>query len=417
MINYNLNNWINKKKKNLKIISNKISLSKCHNWIIKEDIIYHKTKKFFKIIGIKVYNNFSKKNWDQPIIVQNEIGILGLIYNEQKKKYLLQAKVEPGNINKIQLSPTVQATKSNYSRVHKGKQIPYLKYFFNKKNIYKSNQTEQGGRYLNKLNSNILFKSQEKIKVLPNFRWFKKSDIKKLIKTKNMIHMDTMSVLSSFMVKNKKDNPLNNNFFFQKWYNYHLSKYNIKIKICSLKKLSLWNFDKKKITNKNKNFFSVIGLNVKSNTREVKSWSQPIIEPIDMAFSGFLIKKFNNTDHYLCRYSLKPGLKQGGISATINSSSLKNLKSLKKKSFQKKIFEIFNKKNKEFKTIHKSIQSDEGGRFFHSQCLYEGCLLSENFEIQIPKDYIWLSYNQVINLIKMRKLDIEARLLFSYINF
>lgn len=92
MINNNLDNWINKKKINLKIISNKILLSICHNWIIKEDIIYNKTKKLFKIIGIKVYNNFFKKKWDQRIIVQNEIGILGLIYNEQKKKYLLQAK-------------------------------------------------------------------------------------------------------------------------------------------------------------------------------------------------------------------------------------------------------------------------------------------------------------------------------------
>ena len=32
----------------------------------------------------------------------------------------MRANVEPGNINKLQISPSVQATKSNY-RVHGGK--------------------------------------------------------------------------------------------------------------------------------------------------------------------------------------------------------------------------------------------------------------------------------------------------------
>ena len=50
--------------------------------------------------------------------MQNEIGILGIIKNIKTNKYLLQAKVEPGKINKIQISPTVQATRSNYSRIN-----------------------------------------------------------------------------------------------------------------------------------------------------------------------------------------------------------------------------------------------------------------------------------------------------------
>ena len=63
------------------------------------------------------------KNWDQPIIIQNEKGILGILKDSVKNKYLLQAKVEPGNKNRLQLSPTVQATKSNYQRVHGGKKF------------------------------------------------------------------------------------------------------------------------------------------------------------------------------------------------------------------------------------------------------------------------------------------------------
>ena len=130
MINKNIFNWLNNQKKKQFLTTKKIDLSKLNKWIYSKREIYHKSKKFFRIAGIRIQSNFyNKKNWDQPIIVQNEIGILGIIKNKKTNKYLLQAKVEPGNINKIQISPTVQATRSNYSRIHGGKNIPFLEYF------------------------------------------------------------------------------------------------------------------------------------------------------------------------------------------------------------------------------------------------------------------------------------------------
>ena len=149
MINTKLLKWINFQKKTQFFNVKKKDLINLKEWNFNKNEIYHKSKKFFKIIGIRIKSNFYKKNWDQPIILQNEIGILGIIKNIKTKKYLLQAKAEPGNINKVQISPTVQATKSNYSRIHGGKSIPYLKYFI-KKNKYFSLQTEQAFRYFNK---------------------------------------------------------------------------------------------------------------------------------------------------------------------------------------------------------------------------------------------------------------------------
>ena len=119
MINSKLLKWINFQKKNQLLNVKKKYLANLEEWNINKKEIYHKSKKFFKIIGIRIKSNFYKKNWDQPIILQNEIGILGIIKNIKTKKYLLQAKAEPGNINKVQISPTVQATKSNYFRIFK----------------------------------------------------------------------------------------------------------------------------------------------------------------------------------------------------------------------------------------------------------------------------------------------------------
>ena len=60
--------------------------------------------------------------------------------------------------------------------------------------------------------------------------------------------------------------------------------------------------------------------------------------------------------------------------------------------------------------------SDEGGRFFHCQIRYLGLILKENSKINLPSNYIWISHNQMVNLIKNKKIDIEARLLFGSLN-
>ena len=184
MISQKIIKWLNYQKQKHHLSVKIINLKDIDKWIFNDSIIYHKSKKFFRIVGIKVYSNLYKKNWDQPIIIQKEVGILGIIKSKKTNRYLLQAKVEPGNINKLQLAPTVQATKSNYSRVHGGLKVPYTEYFLKIRNINKYNQSEQGFRYYRKFNSNILISTTKNLKKTPNHYWFKKSEIMSLLKKK-----------------------------------------------------------------------------------------------------------------------------------------------------------------------------------------------------------------------------------------
>ena len=416
MINKNILNWLNYQRKQQFLDIEKINLSKLNEWIYNKREIYHKSKKFFKIAGLRIKSNFyNKKNWDQPIIIQNEIGILGIIKNIKTNKYLLQAKVEPGNINKIQISPTVQATRSNYSGVHGGKTIPFLKYF-KRKNKNFSLQTEQAFRYYNKKNSNIITHVSKKILLNEKFRWFSKIEIFNLLNEKNLINMDTLSVFSSFIKKKKIDFPLNNQKTLKKWKNSLFKKYYLKNKIISLGSIKNWNLTKKKISHQTNNYFSVIGIKVKTNKREITSWSQPIILGSKMAFAGYLIKKFKNTKHYLCRYILKPGSKVGTFTCSVNTSRFIGYRKSKDlTNFQKILISKYfiNSKN----VLYDNILSDEGGRFYHSQIKYMACELDKYQDIKLPERYIWLSQNQMIDLIYKQRIDIEARLLFGIINF
>ena len=113
------------KEQNEAVVSNisQIPLSEMSKWDYRDDHICHESGKFFSIDGIRVNTNYRNTHeWDQPIINQPEIGFLGFIVKKFNgvMHFLLQAKIEPGNLNVVQLSPTLQATRSNYIRVHGG---------------------------------------------------------------------------------------------------------------------------------------------------------------------------------------------------------------------------------------------------------------------------------------------------------
>ena len=134
----NVLSWM--KKKNSEVFSDisQVPIMDLKDWDFSNDRISHKSGKFFSIDGIRVKTNYGLvKDWEQPIINQPEIGFLGFIVKKINGvlHFLLQAKIEPGNLNIVQLSPTLQATRSNYMRVHQGSSPKYLEYFTGEKKV------------------------------------------------------------------------------------------------------------------------------------------------------------------------------------------------------------------------------------------------------------------------------------------
>ena len=61
MINKSISNWLNNQKKKQLLTVEKINLSKLSKWIYGKKEIYHISKKFFKIAGIRIQSNFYNK--------------------------------------------------------------------------------------------------------------------------------------------------------------------------------------------------------------------------------------------------------------------------------------------------------------------------------------------------------------------
>ena len=47
---------------------------------------------------------------------------------------------------------------------------------------------------------------------------------------------------------------------------------------------------KQKKNHKSKKIYSIIGLKIKTNAREVSEWEQPIIKEMSLGLSGFIVK-------------------------------------------------------------------------------------------------------------------------------
>lgn len=444
--------WVKKRNEDVNVNIKRIGFDEMDNWSLDKirGAVVHSSNKFFSIQGIEVNTNYGQlKSWDQPIINQPEIGYLGFVTKIFRGilYFLVQTKIEPGNVNYVQLSPTIQATKSNYTQVHGGKTPNYLEYFVNAKNdeiLLDQLQSEQGARFLKKRNRNIIIKTDKEIKILKDFKWLTLGQIKLLMKKDNIINMDTRTVISgiSFGDYSKRTlsfhNVMNSNadtienkiltsalvndqslFSFNQiiyWLTAQKVKYELSVGNKSLMDLQDWNITNSSISHKDNRFFKVIGVNVEIGNREVTSWHQPLVKPCDDGICAFIIKEIEGTVHFLVQAKLEAGnFDIVEIAPTVQCSSVYSENEDRQNNipFLKEVL-IANKKQ----VIFDTLQSEEGGRFYREQNRNIIVKMNDDFSVEVPENYTWLTLNQLKKFIVFNNfVNIQARSLVAALSY
>lgn len=379
--------------------------------------IVHQSGRFFSVAGLTASTNYDNCEWEQPILIQPEIGILGIVTKiiEGHRWYLMQAKMEPGNINDIQLSPTVQATKSNYTRVHGGAAPNYLTYFLGEDKTHTlSDRTwaEQGGRFYAKKNRNTVVETQKNIDASGHYRWMTIEDIRALIRVDNIVNMDTRSVLSTMINEYRAiDNPVNKLSNIFKWCEMFELNNKMISKIVPLRSLHSWHKDEYVIKQNTANhFFQINAVNVNTGSREVQTWDQPMIKDTHTGLIGFLVCYINDTLHFLVQSRIEVGSTTAiDFGPTVQCSAYENRyeSSCKSPNF----IHYFIDNNRV--VLYEANQSDEGGRFFQVQNRHAVVLLEHQLELDLHGNFIWMSYNQIVYFLQNSKFNVEARSLLA----
>lgn len=201
-------NWLEEKRASYRVNSGEIGINQLKKWHVDpaSGNVVHESGRFYSIVGVYVDGAIDREvtAWTQPMIKQDECGILGILSKKIKgiRHYLLQAKFEPGNHRVLQISPTLQATESNLSQVHKGKKPLLAEYFEDHskvQTIVSVVSVEDGGRFYFKINKNVVIEvdENEEINVPDNFIWVNAYQLKKLMKTDLVANSFTREILGS----------------------------------------------------------------------------------------------------------------------------------------------------------------------------------------------------------------------------
>tara|TARA_B110000977_G_scaffold21051_1_gene25146 strand:+ start:8366 stop:9745 length:1380 start_codon:yes stop_codon:yes gene_type:complete len=434
-------NWINVRREETEVKVDRVTLSSMSHWQLNSasNAISHTTGRFFSIKGLRVSGIGPNLNsWDQPIIDQQEIGVLGCIVKEIKGilHFLVQAKIEPGNINVVQLSPTLQATRSNYTLQHKGRAPKYLEYFNGAKPVtvlLDQLQTEQGSRFFRKRNRNIVVQTNEDIEVDSEFIWLTLGQIKKLALIDNVINMDLRTVLSLIPLQHHYSQTPTNHLLSElvgaisstedSLFSYNeIMSWVVNLRaisdrttsIYSINELQDWSINEDGVFHSQRRHFDIIWAHITISNREVSSWDQPIVRPRDHGLIGFFVKKVQDQWYFLVQAKMECG----SFEPVELTSSLCFVPSSYSNPEREIPFYSYFLQASQEDFILDTMQSEEGGRFFHEQNRNFILNIDHKFSYSATEfpEYKWMTYSQLLKFMAHSNyVSIQARSLLSLI--
>lgn len=413
--------WIERRNREVVVQIEEVPFAQLKGWGFdaRTGNLCHQSGKFFSIVGVDVYTNTGTTGrWTQPIINQPEVGYLGIICKEFDGVlyFLMQAKIEPGNVNCVQLSPTLQATRSNYMQVHGGKKPAYLDYFLNAKSdqiVLDQLQSEQGARFLRKRNRNIIIKVDGQIEAGEDFRWLTLGQIKRLMRCDNTVNMDARTVLSALRVESLSlasgvltvDDILHRLSALK-------SKYELITEKIALKDVRDWQVTETEIVRSDRLFFRILGVNVTIANREVASWSQPLVQPMQDGLCVLFRQKKNGVMHYL----LQAKVECGNFDVVELAPTIQCLTGPYKNpiGYVPAFLDEFLLGTLKGRFVFDVLQSEEGGRFYHEQNRNVVFELDPSVSLEDQENFMWLTMPQIKEFLRYNNyLNIQVRSLIS----
>jgi oxidase EvaA len=377
----------------------------------------HDSGQFFSIEGCST-STAGEVRHTQPIINQPEIGVLGIVVKEFDgiPYCLMQAKMEPGNVNALQLSPTVQATRSNYTQVHHGNSTRYLEYFRGPHRgevLVDVLQSEQGAWFWRKRNRNIVVRVTEEVPLHEDFRWLPLDLVHQLLGVDNLVNMDARTVLSCMPfvrpdARQVDGAALHSDGEVLSWLTEAKTRCDWMARIVPFAEVHGWRRAREEIVDDAQRDFRIIAVRVTAGNREVKQWTQPLLFPRGQGLAVVVVREIQGVPHFLAHVMPEAGLlDQVEMGPTVQL--LPGQAASDADPFVRAVAE-----GTVGKVRFDTLLSEEGGRFHHALTRYRIVQVDDVFPIEVPADYCWLTFHQLTGLLRHgHYLNIEARSLFA----
>jgi oxidase EvaA len=442
MPNARIGSWLAERRRACAYDVRTIPFDELVGWRFKErtgDLV-HESGKFFSVVGLRVDTDRGwDASWAQPVISQPEVGILGILVKEFDGivHFLMQAKMEPGNVNTIQLSPTVQATRSNYTGVHRGRGIPFIEYFTpdgDGRVLVDALQSEQGAWFLNKRNRNVIVEVTGDVPEHEDFCWLTLGQIRRLLHEDNLVNMNSRSILAGLgfapspedtgsvlpnglregMLNSLDDtgSPLCSLAEIRSRLTEVKARRELLRQLIPLKEVARWTRRADRIEHDDGKYFRVIAAETTASSREVSHWTQPLLAPAGRGMSALFVRMIGDTLYLLMRAQVEAGLidvAEFGPTVQYTPHNYRDVPAQHRPPFA----DLISATPPE-RILYDTVLSEEGGRFYQAESRYLVALLPDDFPIDIPEDFTWMTLNQATELIRYSyHFSIQARTLIT----
>ncbi|MFQ6194419.1 NDP-hexose 2,3-dehydratase family protein [Streptomyces sp. NPDC000405] len=381
--------------------------------------LVHRSGRFFTVEGLRVtIGDGPEAEWWQPVIKQPEIGILGILAKEFDGvlHFLMQAKMEPGSRNLLQLSPTVQATRSNYTRAHRGSDVKYIDYFTRPgrgRVLADVLQSEHGSWFFRKSNRNMIVETTEDVPLDEDFCWLTLGQIGELLRRDNVVNMDARTVLACAPVAYDEAGALHSDTELLSWFTGERSRHDVRAERVPLAGLPDWVRGESTIEHVHGRYFRVMAVAVEAGNREVPSWTQPLFEPVALGVTAFAVRSFEGVPHLLAHARVEGGFLDTvelGPTVQYTPRNYAHLTGVDRPPFLDAILGAAPERIR-----YEAVHSEEGGRFLNAE---SRCLIVETDATTTPDEpppgYRWVTPGQLNSLVRHgHYVNVQARTLLA----
>ena len=409
-----------------------IPFAASREWSFVDGILRHRTGGFFALAGLAVRSRTRELDGQQQLaILQPETAINGFLLRRRhgRSELLFQGRIEPGNIESMQLAPTVQSTEANYKRLHGGGATAFVEWFTGERSgklVYDELQSEEATRYYGKYNRNVVVDVSEagELELPPAFRWYDLDAIRVFATASNVLNTDARSVLAgldwnllagasgpfahhaagsfgaqlraSLRAPASADDQSDADTLA--WLQRLRVRASVRHSVLPLSALRNWVVEADVIRERvREHGFCARQFAIHAEGREVASWDQPLIDSDGVGRLVLALQERDGVTRLLVKASHEIGFLEG-VQCAASLSVAPGASPRAGDRVETALLELLADPARSLR-MTSCRQSEEGGRFHRDENEYEIVVLDPGAQLPESPFYRWLTLAQVRRLI------------------